>query len=107
MLADKVVIISGGRTLAIGRPRELIESLPFRYRIVVRNSGKSLPGFVSKIDMGGMSIAYYQTRSEALSSIEDSGVEEASVEHVGLEDVYLYYVKLRGDLDEKVSSDPR
>ncbi|MEM1928313.1 MAG: ABC transporter ATP-binding protein [Acidilobaceae archaeon] len=98
-IADRVVMISSGVTVAEGSPRELVESLPFRFRVVVRDGGSAAPpaGASYTLRLGGSTIAYYESRSEALVAVGELEGSEASIEPVGLEDAYLYHVRIRGE----------
>ncbi|MEM1610779.1 MAG: ABC transporter ATP-binding protein [Sulfolobales archaeon] len=95
ILADKVVIISNGVVRAIGDPRKLVETLPYRYKILVRDGGEA-PNPVAKARVGDVLIAYYANRSDALSAIEASSADRISIEPVSLEDAYLYYIGVVG-----------
>ncbi len=92
MIADRVVMISGGRTVASGKPRDLVERLPYRYRIVVKGDKNNLEGFSAGMSLGDIKIAYYRDRGEALKAL-GSIASSASIEPVSLEDAYLYYVR--------------
>ena len=93
VIADKVVIINEGVTVTSGSPRELVESLPYRYKIVVREDGVEVPEASLVLSLGGVKIAYYESRSEALSALSSMQSLRATIEPVSLEDAYLYYVK--------------
>ena len=96
-IADKVVIISEGVVRVSGDPRRLIDSLPFKYRIIIKDTRdtKEVPGTIASIRIGDTAIAYYKNRSDALTSLEVSGINGVTIEPVSLEDVYLYYVEMR------------
>ncbi|BES81848.1 ABC transporter ATP-binding protein [Pyrodictium abyssi] len=91
MLADHAVFISRGRVVAEGSPERLREALPYRYRVVLRRPRRS-PVAAKTIRLGDTVIAYTRSRSEAHAVAEDAEAESATVEPVGFEDVYLYYV---------------
>ncbi len=95
ILADKVVLINNGVTVIEGEPKELINSLPYKYKIVI---GKSkfinLDDLGSFIDLGDRVILYTKTRREAINLVEeiDPNVKIHSMGYVELEDAYLYLI---------------
>ena len=93
MLADHAVFISKGRVVAEGSPGRLREALPYRHRVVLRRPRRSPEGLTAKtIRVGDTVIAYASSRGEAHAIAEEAEAESATVEPVGFEDVYLYYV---------------
>ena len=77
--------------MAQGSPHELVSSLPYRYKVVVR--GPPPPVGRPTLRLGDRTVIYCRTSGEArdvASSLDyDSPV---SVERVDLEDVYLNLV---------------
>lgn len=96
IIADKVVIIGEGRSVAIGSPRELIERLPFKYKVIVRNDNLEAPGASFSVRMGDTLIAYYESRSEAIGALADMTTGNATIEQISLEDAYIYYTRTGG-----------
>ncbi|MEN3000176.1 MAG: hypothetical protein ABDH61_06365 [Acidilobaceae archaeon] len=88
-IADSVVILSEGKSIVSGPPSRLVESLPFRYRVVMENFFPVETKF--RVKVGGTVIAYFDSFSEARAVLRDDN--RATVEQVSLEDVYLYYTK--------------
>jgi ABC-2 type transport system ATP-binding protein len=95
LVADRVVMIGEGRTIVIGKPKDLVDGLPFKYKIVLRGKANHPEGLVAEISVGDITITYYRDRSDAIRAL-DSIETSASIEPVSLEDAYLYYVKMRG-----------
>ena len=95
LVADRVVMIGEGRTIVAGRPKDLVDRLPFRYRIVLRGRANHTEGSVAEMSVGDITITYYRDRGDAIRAL-DSIETIASIEPVSLEDAYLYYVKMRG-----------
>lgn len=98
MVADRVVVLSSGKTVAEGSPRELIGSLPYKYKVVVRggaqiDAGSSIA--VWSLSLGDIAVHYFRAAEEAheFAKKVSSGVE---IERVGLEDVYLFYTRNGG-----------
>ncbi len=95
MIADKVVFISKGKTIASGKPAELIESLPYKYKAIIRKSPDlRLTGY-RYVDVGDKAIVYGETRSEIIGLVEELGVTTYDLREADLEDVYLNLVRGR------------
>ena len=98
VLADKVVFMHRGRTIAVEEPRRLIETVPYRYRVVVKKPKalEKVEGYPA-LDLGDRVILYARSRREALRFIEELGADGTvlGLDRVGLEDVFLHLV--RGD----------
>lgn len=94
LLADKVVMINKGVTVIVGRPRELIEKIPYRYRVIVKTSKDMLLKDYPSIDLGDRVILYARSRKEALNIIEEQSQagEILGLEKVGLEDAFLHII---------------
>ena len=92
MLADKVVFINEGRTIACEPPRKLVERLPYGYRVVVKKTEKALRLGAASVDVGDRVILYARTHREAVRLVEELGPDSVvlGVDRVGLEDAFLY-----------------
>ena len=91
MISDKVILISRGIVVAEGSVEELVSKVPYRYRIVAKNT-KSIPRYIKNrvVELGDRVVIYAETRSEALSIVSELSAESISINEVGLEDAYTY-----------------
>jgi len=94
-VADKIVILSEGRTIAAGAPKDLIKSLPFKYKVLASGNA-SCSGSVATTKLGGTRVMYFKSRSEALACLSELEGVAATIEPVSLEDSYIYHTVLRG-----------
>jgi len=93
LVADEIVFMSRGKTIAQGSPRELLNKIPYRYKAVV-DKKRVLSLDVSKyIDVGDKAIIYGESRSELLNLLEDLDIINYEVKETDLEDVYLSIVR--------------
>ena len=96
-IADKVILINKGVTIATSEPMKLIQKLPYEYRIIVRKSGLVKAG-KDCIDLGDRLIIYAKNYREMLEIVAEVSKHTGIylVDRVGLEDAYLKII--RGDL---------
>jgi ABC-2 type transport system ATP-binding protein len=88
-IADRVVIVRGGRALYEGPPRDLVSKVPFAYRAVVRKPAP--PALDHAVDLGDRLIVYFRKRSEFdefVGSLEDLS-QLLAASSVGLEDAFI------------------
>jgi ABC-2 type transport system ATP-binding protein len=88
-IADRVVIVKGGRALYEGSPRDLVSKVSFAYRAVVRKPAP--PALDHAVDLGDRLIAYFRKRSEFdefVGSLEDLS-QLLAAGSVGLEDAFI------------------
>ena len=92
-IADRVVIVNGGRALYEGSPRDLVSKIPFAYRAVVRKPAP--PALDHAVDLGDRLIAYFRSRSELeefVGGLEDLS-QLLSAGSVGLEDAFILLLR--------------
>ncbi len=100
ILADKVVLISNGKTIAEGRVDELVSKIPYRHRVIVRNPlnkeliEKNFDGG-KVLDLSDRMIVYAKTKKEAFTIASMIEAESVMVENIGLEDAYFYLTRNR------------
>jgi ABC-2 type transport system ATP-binding protein len=94
VVADTVVFISSGVTVAAGNPQELLESFPWRFKAFVNGRGE-LPGDVPHIRLGDRQVIYARAREELYELLKELKVDVHGVYEVDLEDVYLQVVRGR------------
>lgn len=95
-VSDKVVMLSGGGTIAEDEPRNLVSVLPYGYRVVVgKHEGFDQSNFGGTIDLGDRLIIYAKDREEAIGFVEELSdiVSIYAMNEVGLEDAYLRMIK--------------
>lgn len=97
IIADTIIVVHRGMVLFCGSSRELLDRIPYRYRIVASKPDKGLRD-LPYIDIGDKIIVWLGSRSEALSIADELGMESFSLEEVSLEDAYLYLIKSLGEL---------
>ena len=90
ILADKVVMIAHGETVAEGTVESMKSGLGHAYKIVVKNASR-LP-LKEDIDLGDRKIIYASSRTEALEMMEKIEAEWVTLEEISLEDVYLHLI---------------
>lgn len=94
-LADAVIFIKEGENLINDNPQKLIDSLPSGYRITIKKEALGNRCVKQSIDIGDKLVVYAKDQDEVkdfLSEFHDlTGI--ASVNKVGLEDVYLHLIK--------------
>lgn len=91
-IADFVVLINKGKTVAKGVSDLLMESLPYKCKVVVR--GEALDGIEADavLQLGDTLTLYFSSCKEAESVAQ---ALRLPVKRVGLIDVYLYYMNKR------------
>ena len=95
-IADKVVMMSEGRTIAEELPHKLLSLLPYRYKVVVGKSEKLAHTDLREfIDLGDRLVLYTMGRREAVGLVDElsSVVSIYSMGEVDLEDAYLYVIR--------------
>ncbi len=94
-LADTAIFVKEGQNLVSDNPQKLIDSLPSRYRITIKKEALGDRCLKKSIDIGDRLVVYAKDQDEIkefLSEFLDlTGI--ASVNKVGLEDVYLHLIK--------------
>lgn len=96
LVADTIIVIHNGYTLFYGSPTELMEKIPYRYKMTMSKPSGNLSG-ISHIDLGDKVIIWLKDRSKAFAIAETLGVNTFSIEEVNLEDAYLYLIKSLGE----------
>lgn len=99
-IADKVVMINQGETVAEEQPNRLVSSLPYGYKVVVEKSDKlANTDLDESIDLGDRLILYAKGRNEAVGLVDElsSVTSMHSMGEVTLEDAYLYVVRRGND----------
>lgn len=96
LVADIVIVVHNGYTLFYGSPRELMEKIPYGYKMTMPKPGRNLSS-IAYIDLGDKVVIWLKNRSEAFAIAETLGVDTFSIEEVNLEDAYLYLVKSLGE----------
>jgi len=94
-LADTVIFIKEGKNLRNDNPRKLIDSLRSKYRITIKKDAVKNGYAKHAIDLGDKLVVYAKDQDEIkefLSEFHDL-TNIASVNKVGLEDVYLHLIK--------------
>ncbi len=91
LIADQVVMIHKGVTVAAGTPERLMRVIPFRFKVIVKGSVDGLSaGRV--VRLGDRIVAYARSREEALSIAGSVTASSVTIDEVDLEDVYLEVV---------------
>ena len=94
-LADTAIFIKDGENLMSENPQKLISSLPSKYRITIKKEALKNRCTKKSMDIGDKLVVYAKDQDEVkdfLSEFHDlTGI--ASVNKVGLEDVYLHLIK--------------
>lgn len=94
-LADTAIFVKDGRNLMSDNPQKLIDSLPSRYRITIKKEALGDRLVKESIDVGDRLVVYAKDQDEVRrfqANFHDlTGI--ASVNRVGLEDVYLRLIK--------------
>ncbi|OYT31874.1 MAG: ABC transporter ATP-binding protein [Thermoprotei archaeon] len=100
-IADKVVLINDGVTIVEDEPYKLVESMPYKYRVVIEKVDK-LDISEDWIDLGDRIIVYAKNYNETVRLIEKLGQMSRihMIDRVSLEDAYLKLIS--GDKDVKV-----
>jgi ABC-2 type transport system ATP-binding protein len=94
-LADTAIFIKEGENLRNDNPRKLIDSLRSKYRITIKKDAVKNGYAKHAIDLGDKLVVYAKDQEEIkefLSEFHDL-TNIASVNKVGLEDVYLHLIK--------------
>ena len=94
-LADAVVFVKEGESLLTDHPRKLVDAVPSRYRITIKKEALQHRCRKKAIDLGDKLVVYAKDQAEVkdfLSEVPDL-TSLASVNEVGLEDVYLHLIK--------------
>jgi len=91
LIADQVVMIHKGVTVAAGTPERLMRVIPFRFKVIVKGSVDGLSaGRV--VRLGDRIVAYARSRVAALSIAGSVTASSVTIDEVDLEDVYLEVV---------------
>jgi ABC-2 type transport system ATP-binding protein len=94
-VADTAIFVKEGQNLMCDNPQKLIDSLPSRFRITVKKEALGDRCVEESIDIGDRVVVYAKDQDEIMrfqSEFHDlTGI--ASVNKVGLEDVYLQLIK--------------
>jgi len=101
ILADTAVFIKEGENLVSDNPHKLIDLLSSKYRITIKKEALQNRIVKQSIDIGDKLVVYARGQNEVkhfLSELRDL-TSVASVNKVGLEDVYLHLVKGDGLYD--------
>ncbi len=94
-LADTAVFVKEGESLMADNPQKLVDRLPSRYRITIKKEALQDRCEKESIDIGDKLVVYAKDQAEVkefLSEFHDL-TSLASVNKVGLEDVYLHLIK--------------
>jgi ABC-2 type transport system ATP-binding protein len=94
-LADTAIFIKEGKNLISDNPQKLVDSLPSKYRIIIKKEALKNRHITHSIDIGDKFVIYAKDQDEIkdlLSEFHDL-TNIASVNKVGLEDVYLHLIK--------------
>lgn len=98
-IADRVIMINNGETILEGSPKELIDKVPFEFKIVVERNElvHKLDNFSDFIDLGDRIIVYCRKYDDVLEILNELGgkIKVYSISKVGLDDAYLYIIKRR------------
>ncbi len=93
-VADRVALIDNGVIVGEGEPSALVETLPYRYKVVA--SPHKLPDWLGEADVvvryyGGLVYVYVERVEEALKIASEIVMEggSAQVKHVDLEDYFI------------------
>ncbi|MEM1846693.1 MAG: ABC transporter ATP-binding protein [Acidilobaceae archaeon] len=89
IVADFVVLINKGKTVTKGTLNSLIESLPYRCKVVARSEVLDRVKASASLLLGDSVTFYFSSCEEAESIARTLGL---FVKKVGLFDVYLYYI---------------
>ncbi|MEM1927512.1 MAG: ABC transporter ATP-binding protein [Acidilobaceae archaeon] len=95
LAASSIAIINKGRVVVHDTPTRLIESLPYGCRVVVREEGVDASELSTdaRAKLGDSTILYFSSCREAESLARSLGLR---AEKLGVEDVYLHYVVIKG-----------
>lgn len=91
-IGDVIVMLKNGVIVASGTPVELVERLPFKYKVVVESGNARCDNTVFKVNFAGSTILYFRSRGEALTCIAELAGVRATLEEVSLEDAYIHNV---------------
>ncbi|MCW4051699.1 MAG: ABC transporter ATP-binding protein [Candidatus Bathyarchaeota archaeon] len=94
-IADTAIFIKEGESLMTDNPQKLVDSLSSKYRITIKKEALQSHCEKQSIDIGDKLIVYAKDQDEIkdfLSEFHDL-TSLASVNKVGLEDVYLHLIK--------------
>lgn len=93
-IADSAVLMNHGETVSQNTPQNLVNVLPYQYRVTIEKDGLGKIDLPEAIDLGDRLIIYAQSDKEARRLMADLSDESMilSVGKVGLEDAYLYLV---------------
>ncbi len=94
MLGDKIVLISKGTVVAEGTVEQLLTRIPFRHKIIAKNTRRLPEGVDGKIvNLGDRVIIYVESHSEAVAIASEIEAESVMIGEVSLEDAYVYMVE--------------
>ena len=97
-IADRVILINRGVTIAEARPYELVKSLPYEYRVIVKKTEelKRLEPS-SLVDLGDRLVVYAKNYGEMIELVGELSKLTTIylVDKVGLEDAYLKLISGR------------
>ena len=93
-IADTAVLLNHGETVNQNTPQELVKILPYQYRVTIEKTGLREVALPDSIDLGDRLIIYAKSNRKARDlMVKFSNLSKViSVDKVGLEDAYLYFV---------------
>lgn len=94
-LADTAIFIKDGENLMNDNPQKLIDNLPSKYRITIKKEALKNRYVKHSIDIGDKLVVYAKDQDEIKDFLYEFNnlTNIASVNKVGLEDVYLHLIK--------------
>jgi ABC-type multidrug transport system ATPase subunit len=94
LIADQAIMISDGETVASGDPKSMLDSSPYRYRVVVEGVEGGFEGDFESLDLGDKKILYVRDMDNAKNILEMLSVDgSVKIERIGLEDIYLHIIR--------------
>jgi len=95
ILADRVVLINNGITVVEDEPKRILNLIPFKYKVIVKNSKEMKEIDFPSINLGDRLIIYAKDDEDIHQIIDNINLERSSysIEKTGLEDAYLYIIK--------------
>ncbi len=94
MLGDKIVLISRGTVIVEGTVEQLLARVPFRYKIVAKNTRRVPEGIDGRVvSLGDRVIIYVESHSETVAVASEIEAESVMIGEVSLEDAYVYMVE--------------
>lgn len=95
ILADRVVLINNGITIVEDEPKRILNLIPFKYKVIVKNSKEMKEIDFPSINLGDRLIIYAKNEEDIHQIIDNINLERSSysIGKTGLEDAYLYIIK--------------